>query len=69
MKTSLPRSAFPVLLLTAMALSSGCASLVDGLNEVAYQLEQERLRQEQQAYYDAYCLPRRSSDTSAMGIK
>ena len=58
-----------VLLVLTCLSATGCASLVDGLGQVAYHLEQERLRQEEQAYYDAYCMPRRSSDTSAMGIK
>ena len=51
------------------ALLSGCASLVDGLNQVAYELDQENQRQAAAAFYRTYYGPRPSSDTSAPGIK
>jgi hypothetical protein len=53
----------------ACLLAGGCASFVDGLNEVAWQLEQERLRQEHEAWLYAMYGPRMPSDTSAPGIK
>ena len=56
-------------LAAAASLLSGCASLVDGLNQVAYALDQENQRQAAAAYYQTYYGPRPSSDTSAPGIK
>jgi len=60
----------PIAVLGAMAaLLSGCAHVVDGLNQVAYELDQENQRQAAAAYYRNYYGPRPSSDTSAPGIK
>jgi hypothetical protein len=56
-------------MMAATALLSGCASLVDGLNQVAYHLDQENQRNAEAAYYATYYGPRPSSDTSAPGIK
>ena len=69
MKTPLLRSLQVAGTVAAAGLLSGCAHLVDGLNQVAYELDQENQRQAYAAYYATYYGPRPSSDTSAPGIK
>ena len=55
--------------LIALLFTSGCAHVIDGLNQVAYELDQENQRNAEAAYYRAYYGPRLTGDTSAPGIK
>lgn len=56
-------------LIGACLLASGCATLAEGLHEVAWQLEQDRLREEHDAYLRLMYGPRMPADTSAPGIR
>ena len=69
MKTNLLRFLPVAGMVAAAGLLSGCASVVDGLNQFAYHLDQETQRNAEAAYYAAYYGPRCASDTSAPGIK
>jgi hypothetical protein len=57
------------LMMVACLLGGGCASVVQGLDQLAWQLEQDRLRQEAACWEHAMYAPRRAADTSAPGIR
>jgi hypothetical protein len=69
MKTPLLRFALLSLLLAVAGSLSGCVQFVDGLNQVAYQLDQENQRRAEAAAYDYYYYGRPAHDASAPGIK